>query len=354
MSRSGAPWPEASAPLASGGAAATPAVEATGLALGWPGRELMASIDLRLEWGSLVALLGANGAGKSTLLRTLAGLQAPLAGTVQVAGEVLEKLPPRSRARLLAWVGSARARPLAMRGRELVALGRYPHSGWDGRLGERDRQAVDQALADLDASSLAERQVAELSDGELQKLALARALAQQARVLLVDEPTSHLDIRRRLELGRCLADLAHRRGSAVVVATHDLDLALGLADQLIVLEAGRFSVGAPEDLALAGVLDRALGGGGLRLDPLSGSFATATPIRERIRLVGGTPERRAWTSRALLRVGVGVDDRAERELVVGGHGWILPDGEPAARLAEVTAHLAESGTGGGAAESNQP
>lgn len=215
-------------------------------------------LNLDLRHGTFVALLGPNGAGKSTLLRTLAGLQPPLAGEVWLDGRPLRALSANELARKLAVVLTDRVDVGHMSAYALAALGRYPYTPWDGRLSAEDEAIVRQAMRDARCEGLAKRLVAELSDGECQRVMLARALAQQTPVVFLDEPTAFLDLPRRVELMHLLRDLAHDTGKAFLVSTHDLELALRFADALWLMAAdGAFSIGAPEEISARGDLLRA-------------------------------------------------------------------------------------------------
>ena len=226
--------------------------------LGRGARVVAKDLDLDLVAGELVCVLGRNGSGKSTLLATFAGLLPPLGGDLTLDGQALTSLGARARARRLAMV-LPHASPLGpVTGWELAALGRYAHTAWTGRLGARDRRVIASALADAGASSLASRRVATLSDGERQKVQVARALAQEPKVLLLDEPTAFLDITARAELTMTLASLA-KTGRAVVFSTHDLDLAMRYADRLWVLADGSLVSGTPAALRVSGDLERAFG-----------------------------------------------------------------------------------------------
>lgn len=222
-------------------------------------RVLLGQAHLALQPGELVCLLGPNGAGKSTLLRTLAGLHPPLSGDVLLAGETLHRLSRRETARRIALVLTGAERPPAMTGRELVALGRLPYTDWLHRLSDADERVVDEALQHTHSETLADRQVTELSDGERQRLMVARALAQQPAVLMLDEPTAFLDLQHRVELMALLARLSHETQLAVIASTHDLDLALRFADRLWVLHAGALHAGPPKRLRADGTLLRAFG-----------------------------------------------------------------------------------------------
>lgn len=284
-----------------------PTLRADDLTIGYDGRTrrhvVAEHLDLALAPGRLVCLLGPNGAGKSTLLRTLGGMQPPLGGTVRLGDEPLDALPPRMLARCLSVVLTERSQPGMLTAYALVALGRHPHTGWLGHLAEADHEAVAEALATVGAADLAHRQVAELSDGERQKVWIARALAQEPTVMLLDEVTAFLDLPRRVEVMALLRRLAHDAGRAVLLSTHDLDLALRTADRLWLLDAeGTLHIGAPEDLVLDGTFEAVFAGEGLAFDLVHGTFRFDTLTRGRVVLRGETPALH-WTQRALERCG---------------------------------------------------
>lgn len=272
-------------------------------------RVVLADLDLVVEAGSLVCVLGRNGSGKSTLLRSLAGLEKPLAGDVALDGSSIGRLSPRARARRLGVVLPEAVHPGLLRVHELVALGRHPHTGWSGRFGDDDRRAVADALAQVDATALATRRVASLSDGERQRVSIARALAQEPGILVLDEPTAFLDLPTRAEVMALLLDLAHGpAGRAIVLSTHDLDLALRHADRLWLLDGDALLDGGPEDLVLDGSVERAFGRPGLVFDGDRGTFrATIRPTRTMaIHHVDVSEHWVRWTRRALERAACAV------------------------------------------------
>ncbi len=241
---------------------APPLLAARDLAAGYrgrPGRTVLSGVSVTLERGELVAVLGPNGAGKSTLLRTLAGMLPPLAGSVELAGRRLEALSARQLARSVGVVLPERATPGMVSAYDLVALGRYPHTGWWGRLRPGDGEVVDRAMAAVGVANLAGREVAALSDGERQKVMIARALAQEPEVLVLDEPTAFLDLPGRVAVMTLLGTLARRTGAgAVVISTHDLDLALRTADRVWLLDrGGGLRSGTPRELVDGGALPAA-------------------------------------------------------------------------------------------------
>jgi iron complex transport system ATP-binding protein len=219
-------------------------IRARNLSCGYGGRAVLEGVDLRLAPGEFAALLGPNGSGKTTLLLALAGLLPPLEGGVELAGRDLSRLSARDRARLVSCVPQGAAPPPGYTVRELVRMGRYASSGFWGGYGPQDDEACEQALADAHCLDLAERQAAELSGGEFQRVLLARALCQGRGLLLLDEAISALDLARRVEAFDLLS-AQHRAGSTVLTAVHDLNLAALYCPRLIFLKRGRVALDGP-------------------------------------------------------------------------------------------------------------
>lgn len=201
--------------------------------------------------GALTCLLGTNGAGKSTLLRTMAGLAEPLAGRVCIDGVPIDSLPPEERARRVAVVLTGRPETDYLHVGELVALGRTPYTGFSGRLSEADRAVVRRALRLAAIEDMERRPVRTLSDGECQRAMVARALAQSTPAILLDEPTAFLDFPAKKGLFSLLARLAHTEGKAILVSTHDVELALRMADRVWLLSATGLREGDAERMAPA-------------------------------------------------------------------------------------------------------
>jgi len=239
----------------------------TGFFEGKARRILHADLKGTLAAGEFTVLVGPNGAGKSTLLRTLSGLQAPMAGAVTLDAEDIHQMAPRTRARKLAIVLTQQIKTWGVTARQLVALGRHPHTGPMGTLGRRDHEAIDHALVATGSNDLAHRQIAELSDGERQRVMVARALAQEPRVMVLDEVTAFLDLPHRVDILLMLRRLTRQTGCALLLSTHDLDLAMKTADRLwVVKPGGRFAAGTPAELTSNGVFDDLFPGDGLVFD----------------------------------------------------------------------------------------
>jgi iron complex transport system ATP-binding protein len=237
-----------------------PALQAESLALRLGGRRVVDGVSLALHPGQWAAIVGPNGAGKSTLLSLLAGLRAPEEGGVALEGRPLSGWSARERALRLAWMSQQGEADGEIAALDVVRLGRLPHHGLFGAVTAQDEAAVDAAMRETECSAFADRRLNELSGGERQRVLLARALAVGARVLLLDEPTTHLDAPHQRALLRSLVARA-RAGAAVAAVLHDLTLALG-ADRLVVLAGGRIRAdGPPADArvraTLVDVFDRA-------------------------------------------------------------------------------------------------
>jgi iron complex transport system ATP-binding protein len=210
---------------------------------------LSADLNISLKKGRVVGLLGPNGSGKSTLLRTLAGLQPALSGTVTVMGQPVKSNQVRQTARVLSVVLTGRIDVRNLTVLQLVAMGRYPYNNWLGRLGEDDRKMIRQSLEWTYLWDLRNQMVNEMSDGEQQRALFAKALAQDTPLIILDEPTAHLDLPNRVSMMQLLRKLATETGKSILFSSHDLDLALQVADELWLLKrGGTLITGSPGEL----------------------------------------------------------------------------------------------------------
>jgi iron complex transport system ATP-binding protein len=218
---------------------------------------IVSGLNFSGETGQVMVLLGRNGAGKSSLLRPLAGVQTPLSGTFVLQGQPLATLSPRAIATRIAWVTPLRDLSPGLTGFDVAALGRQPHTPWHGRLSHSDHAAIENAIRECGAEAYALRPMAELSDGERQRLLLAKALAQETRILLLDEPTAFLDRPGRTMVFKLAQKWAHEKGCCLVISTHDLDLALKHAQQGLLIHNGSGLQGTCDDPAFLRAVDTA-------------------------------------------------------------------------------------------------
>ncbi len=217
------------------------------------------SINLNLENGELVCLMGPNGIGKSTLLRTLTGLQQQLSGEVYINGIDIQKSQASDRARQVSVVLTERPTAGFMTVKELVALGRYPYTNWQSYHSPEDEHAISQALEQVGLTARQDQPIAELSDGYIQKALIARALTQDTALIVLDEPTVHLDIKNKTEVIQLLRTLSTTAGKTILLSTHDLDLALRYADKLWLFNEKEIITGLPEDLVINGDIVKTFG-----------------------------------------------------------------------------------------------
>lgn len=242
------------------------------LAVGYRDRLVFESLDLLVPPGRITAIVGANACGKSTLLRSMSRLLRPRAGHVLLDGAAVHQLPAKELARTMGLLPQAPIAPEGITVAELVGRGRHPHQGMFTRWSREDDAAVAEALDATATVDLADRHVDELSGGQRQRVWIAMALAQQTDILLLDEPTTFLDVSHQVEVLDLLTDLNHERGTTVVMVLHDLNLAARYADHLIALADGRLHAAGRPDEVLTEDMVQAVFGIGSRIitDPVSG------------------------------------------------------------------------------------
>lgn len=237
------------------------------LSTGYNGKPILHGISLEIPQGAVVALIGPNGSGKTTLIRTISGILAPESGKMLYNGQDLTKMSVQERSRLISVVPQFRTLPPAFTVYEVVALGRTPYLNWFGITSGVDHQIVNESMAQTGLADLADRNIAELSGGEQQRVLLARALAQQTPVLLMDEPTAHLDMQYQVSFMENVHRLAHPSETeleagfekrAVLVAIHDLNLLPRYADRVALMVKGRLvALGTPSEVLIPEILSEA-------------------------------------------------------------------------------------------------
>lgn len=260
-------------------------------------------LNLELRPGELTFLLGPNGAGKSTLIRTLVGFQPALGGSITIGGKPLSGVGNTEYAKLVSVVLTERTPIGALTVRELVGMGRYPYTNFFGMLHRSDRKVVQTAMEQVGIADLASKYIFEISDGERQKALIAKALAQETPIVVLDEPTAFLDLPSKIEIMSLLHKLAVRTNKSILLSSHDLELALQLADRMWLLAQGRPMVcGVTEDLVLSGSFNSFFEREGISFDAASGSFKLHNPTAQAIHVDGNGVEAQ-WIANALIRNG---------------------------------------------------
>ena len=227
--------------------------------MGYDDRRLLDGASMRLDRGEITALIGRNGAGKSTLLRAIGGLGDILGGEILLDGQPVKGMSAQRLAETVSFVTTERVRIANLRCRDVVALGRAPYTNWIGRMQREDAEIVETALEQVGMSDYADRTMERMSDGECQRVMIARALAQHTPVILLDEPTSFLDLPNRYEICSLLRDLAHSEGKTVLYSTHELDIAMSLCDSVALIDSPRLHHLPVGEMKSSGLVERLFG-----------------------------------------------------------------------------------------------
>lgn len=283
------------------------------LSIGYNDVHVLQQLNLELRCGELVCLMGQNGTGKSTLLRTISGIQKSISGQIAIGDFPLAKMDLNAVAEKISLVLTEKPSAGNLSVFDIISMGRYPYLNWMVKLSPNDRVIIDEAVEDVKLSHLLDKKLYTLSDGQLQKVMIARALVQQGEIMILDEPTSHLDLNNRLEIMSLLQTLAKKNNKAILIATHELDLALQMADRLWLIDNNRtIQDGIPEDLVLNGCLDSIFGHKGFDLKTGRVKYA---PSEQIIKLVG-TDYEYLWTKNAIERNGFSLSEDSKIEVTV--------------------------------------
>ncbi|CAN5420314.1 ABC transporter ATP-binding protein [soil metagenome] len=277
---------------------------------------VLENLNLILDSGEMVCLLGPNGVGKSTLIRTISGVQKHLNGKIYLQEKLVSSYNKADLAKIISLVLTEKIPGGNLDVFNLVALGRYPYTGWIGNLSKEDLLRVEWSIEITAIDQLRKKQINELSDGELQKVMIARALAQDGKILILDEPTAHLDLSNRVEIMDLLKNLALETGKAILVSTHDLDLALQTADKLWLISGkNEIFTGSPEDLILNGKIAKTFQKKSFSFDVKTGFFKIKRNLKNTAKL-NGKGIALKWTAHALERIGFAIVENAQIEISV--------------------------------------
>lgn len=286
---------------------------------------VQSGLNLELRPGELVCLIGPNGSGKSTLMRTLAGLQKSLAGDVFVSGENIHNLSQQNKALLISMVLTDRVDIDNATVFDIVSLGRFPYTHWWGGIAVEDKKIISDAIDLVHLNDKADQYLNELSDGERQRVMIAKALAQDTPIILLDEPTAHLDLPNRVEIMLLLHRLAHQTRKGILLSTHELDLALQAGDRIWLMDSKNgIECGVPEDLVFNGSFDKTFKSKNYIFNASNGNFSMNYPMVKNVS-VSGNKTRMYWTLRALARAGYQVVENAEITIFINEDSWLIGD-----------------------------
>lgn len=271
---------------------------------------IIQNINNDLSSGELICLLGANGIGKSTLLRTLTGSLSKLDGEVKILGLPIESYTDKELAKVISIVLTQKPDVENMTAYELIALGRTPYTDFWGKLSTQDKQIVEEAITDIGIANLRDRYINTLSDGERQKVMIAKALVQDTPIILLDEPTAFLDYPSKADTMHLLQRLAHQKNKTILLSTHDMELAIQIADKIWLFSPDKkLHTGVPEDLAIQGIFEEFLANTDIYFDRTSGLLSVHHPTDKTIS-IHGESKLKQIIKKALYRVGI----RAQRDL----------------------------------------
>jgi len=284
----------------------TPIIQTHQLSVGYKSgsqtRTIITSLDIAVSRGELIGIIGQNGIGKSTLLRTIARLQEPLNGKVTIYGQTIDSFSRNEFAQKVSFVSTEIVKLNHCTVRQLVSFGRSPYTNWFGQLSSNDEALVSEAIEMVGLTSLAGRYINEISDGERQRVMIARTLAQDTDIIILDEPTAFLDMPNKYEVIHLLSELTRKKKKTILFTSHDLNIAMREADRLWLITPEKFLDGAPEDLVLQHAISNLFDETRLKFDSRKGEFSIRRKPIGSCKLVGkGTAH--IWTKKALERLG---------------------------------------------------
>jgi len=298
-------------------------IQTHSLTIGYGNYLVQKELDLSAQDGQLICLIGTNGCGKSTLLRTLAGLQKPLHGSIYIQGNNLLKLSATRRSLLLSLVLTDAIYEENMRVGDLVTMGRFPHTNWVGSLTETDKNSISTAIEQVNLSHKERCYLNEISDGEKQRAIIAKALTQDTPLVLLDEPTAHLDLPNRIGIMLLLRKLSVNTRKTFILSTHELDLAMQMADQIWLMTPYGVEVGMPEDLMLSQKFQQAFGNESFHFDEKDGHFSINYLSGNLCVEISGEEIPILWTIRALNRCGINIAPSADIHIIARKDGFSI-------------------------------
>ena len=297
------------------------------LKIGYNNHIVQKDLNLSALKRDLICLTGTNGSGKSTLLRTIAGLQPAISGEILIANHDISTLTNKQKSHLLSLVLTDNIDVENLTLKDLVSMGRIPYTNWHGKLLAKDNKIVEEALNNVNLLHKADCKISEVSDGEKQRAVIAKALAQDTPLVLLDEPTAHLDLPNRIEVMLLLRRLSVTTEKTFILSTHELDLALQISDKIWLMTKDGIKEGIPEDLMLSNYFQSAFGSksfyfdendGHCHLNQLSGPFKVSI-----VNQLNEPNKYESWMRRALIRTGIGVCDNAEITINCYDNGYTI-------------------------------
>jgi iron complex transport system ATP-binding protein len=264
-------------------------------------RTLFSNINLNAKNGELIALVGSNGIGKSTLLKNIANLHEFLAGNIYISGKSIHSYSRRDFAKNISFVSTETVNTNNLTAKDIISLGRFPHTNWLGKLSQNDKKIINRSIELLGILELVQKNINELSDGERQKVMIARSLAQDTKIIILDEPTAFLDIPNKNEIVHILNELSKKENKTIIFSTHDLNIAIREADKIWLMTNNEILEDSPEDLILNNKFEKIFDNKKVFFDKKSGDFNKKRNYYQKVGLFGND-EVFVWTKKALERI----------------------------------------------------
>ncbi len=287
------------------------AIELRNTVIGFDGKDILPPLSASSERAEITTLLGCNGIGKSTLLKTIAALHSPISGSLVVDGRDIFSMTRRDITATISYVSTEPVKASNMRVSDLIAFGRYSHTNWIGRLLESDRRVIAESADKVGLSALLNRFVDEISDGERQRAMIARALAQDTPLMVMDEPTAFLDTRNSSEILNLMVSLARNEEKGLLMSTHDIQSAINYSDKIWLMTEGGIKEGGTEDMVADGSIGEMFRGSSVTFCPVEGSFRPSARGRGKMRFyLQGEGVEAIWAGKAIKRAGGILCDKA--------------------------------------------
>lgn len=302
---------------------------------------ILKDINLKASAGEMIALVGGNGIGKSTLLKTLIKFQPYISGSIHINQKEITELKPKEIAQIMSIVSTDKIQVNNMTIFDLVAYGRFPYTGWMGNLTQQDKILINKSIEKVGINHLSHRFITEISDGEKQRALIARALAQDTPIILLDEPTAFLDVSNKYEIFHLLQTLAKEKNKTIIMSTHDLNIALSEVDKLWIITQNGYFEGAPEDAVLEDQLNRLFDNHHINFDYNEGKYFFKKELKSKVQVVGsGIPFK--WTLRALNRKGYQIASGTNDFVIeVTDKEWIVNKNNQTKKYASIYSMLKE-------------
>lgn len=315
-------------------------LEAKNLSVGYEKKSILTNLDLKISKGEMICLMGPNGSGKSTLLKSLVGILPFLSGEVQINGSRLDKIKKEELSKIVSIVLTNKGNVQGLTVEDVVRLGRFPHTNRFGKIQKSDRRIIKESIETLDLESIRGNLISELSDGQVQKVFIARALAQDTDLIILDEPTTYLDIANKMELMSTLSRISKEKGKTLLFSSHDWELALEMCPKAWLLDnSGKITMGAPEEFLYSGVMQKLFMNEKFFLNNKSGRFCELKSTPKEVFLSCEDVNIKYWSIHAFEKSGFEYKEDAKLRIKFSEGNFKIEGGQSYETLADLLLYL---------------